>query len=227
MQKRLPSEKKKQTFPQVNMKLFVILFVANLATTFPHPAPQSEDENSVDSRIVNVDLENSDADDRESSDSNFGEILGLFGQIGSDLVSLAREKGKLVRSLLEDKELRERVGILVAAGVNGTQQLVKSSGPVVDQIRRSFTNTNRLAGNVVKAVGETAPLAQETLEEYGNQAPLLTGIARSYAEINIENAQNVVKAFHESLRCNTQCGNFEEGEQKEECREMHCKPEET
>lgn len=209
------------------MKVFVILFIANLVSTLP--APQSQEDNSVDNKIVNLDVndvENSDADDKKSSDSNLGEILGLFGQIGSDLVSLAREKGKLVHSLLQDKELRARVGTLVAAGVNGTQTLVRASGPVVDQIRRSFTNTSRLAGNLVKAAGETAPLARETLEEYGNQAPLISGIARSYAEINIENAQNVVKAFHESLKCNNECGDFEEGELKEECREKHCKPEE-
>jgi len=204
------------------MKIFLVLFLTSLVSSLP--APQSEDEISTDNRIVNTD-DTGDKTSRES-DNNLGEILGLFGQIGTDLFSLAREKSKLVTTVIQDKDFQERVGDLVRTGVNGTQQLVKASGPLVQQafqqIRRSFSNTSRLAGNVVKAAQETAPLAQETVEEYGNQAPLLSGIARSYAEINIANAQNVAKAFHESLRCNNECGDLE-GELLEECKMKNCK----
>lgn len=204
------------------MKIFLVLFLTSLVSSLP--APQSEDEISTDNRIVNTD----DTDDKKprESDNNLEEILGLFGQIGTDLFSLAREKSKLVTTVIQDKDFQERVGDLVRTGVNGTQQLVKASGPIVQQallqIRKSFSNTSRLAGNVVKAAQETAPLAQETVEEYGNQAPLLSGIARSYAEINIANAQNVAKAFHESLRCNNECGDLE-GDLLEECKQKNCK----
>jgi len=203
--------------PQHIMKIFIFLFLGSLASSLP--APQSEDEISTDNRIVNIE----DEEDKESkeSETNLGEILGLFGQIGNDLLSLAREKGKLVTTVIQDKDFQDRVSNLVQTGVNGTRQLVKASGPIVQQFRSTFSNTSRLASNVVKAAGQTAPLAQETLEEYQNQAPLLSGIARSYAEINIQAAQNVAKSFHESLRCNNECGDLE-GDLLEECKEKNC-----
>merc|ERR1740129_281156 len=102
------------------MKIFIFLFLGSLASSLP--APQSEDEISTDNRIVNIE----DEEDKESkeSETNLGEILGLFGQIGNDLLSLAREKGKLVTTVIQDKD---RVSNLVQTGVNGTRLLVKAS----------------------------------------------------------------------------------------------------
>ena len=51
----------------------------------------------------------------------------------------------------------------------------------------------RLAGSIIHAANETAPLIVDGIQEFTDQIPLITGFASAYAEVNAEQTQKVIK----------------------------------
>merc|ERR1739842_109461 len=214
------------------MKLFscCILVVVSLACS--SPVPQSNEQNSINIDTLDDNYEDNYGDYEgtydvtenrsDEGDPNLGNIINSFGQIAQGFLALLDAKAKLIHSVLGNKKAQERIGGAVSVGVNVT----RAAGPIVagalSQIPKVLAGSGRLVDSIIKAANETAPLLKETLEEYGNQAPLITGIARSYAEINIENARQVLKAFGDSLNCNRECQDME-GDQLEQCKQQFCK----
>ena len=49
----------------------------------------------------------------------------------------------------------------------------------------------RLAGSLIKAANDTAPLIVDGIQEFTDQIPLITGFASAYAEVNAEQTQKV------------------------------------
>ena len=50
----------------------------------------------------------------------------------------------------------------------------------------------RLAGSIIHAANETAPLIVDGIQEFTDQIPLITGFASAYAEVNAEQTQKVI-----------------------------------
>ena len=54
----------------------------------------------------------------------------------------------------------------------------------------------RLAGSIIHAANETAPLIVDGIQEFTDQIPLITGFASAYAEVNAEQTQKVTYSIY-------------------------------
>merc|ERR1712152_77866 len=106
-------------------------------------------------------------------------------------------------------------GTRVAAGAS---QVASGAPELVSQ-------GTRLAGSLIKAANDTAPLIVDGIQEFTDQIPLIT--ASAYAEVNAEQTQKVVQTFYTSLQCDLQCRDIVDEDLKAECEVQFCtKPEE-
>merc|ERR1711902_13840 len=96
-------------------------------------------------------------------------------------------------------------------------------GSVASQAPLLLSQGTRLAGSLIKAANDTAPLIVDGIQEFTDQIPLITGFASAYAEVNAEQTQKVVQTFYTSLQCDLQCRDLEDDDLKAECEVQFCK----
>jgi len=105
---------------------------------------------------------------------------GLTGQ-------LARVAAPLVQSLSQE-DTQARIGSVVGSGM----RLAQGVGTIATQASQQLGEGTRLAGSVIKAANDTAPLVISGIQDLTDQLPLITGFASAYAEVNAEQAQEVI-----------------------------------
>jgi len=79
-------------------------------------------------------------------------------------------------------------------------RLAQGVGTIATQASQQLGEGSRLAGSVIKAANDTAPLVISGIQDLTDQLPLITGFASAYAEVNAEQAQQVVQTFQSSLQ---------------------------
>ena len=127
-----------------------------------------------------------------------GAGLDLTGQIirsGVPLAQSALQQAPRVintaRSALDvinEPENRERVSQITGVGTRvaaGASRVASGAPELVSQ-------GTRLAGSIIKAANDTAPLIVNGIQEFTDQIPLITGFASAYAEVNAEQTQKVI-----------------------------------
>ena len=135
---------------------------------------------------------------RDQVTNTVGAGLDLTGQIirsGVPLAQSALQQAPRVintaRSALDvinEPENRERVNQITGVGTRvaaGASQVASGAPELVSQ-------GTRLAGSIVKAANDTAPLIVDGIQEFTDQIPLITGFASAYAEVNAEQTQKVI-----------------------------------
>ena len=189
---------------------------------------------------------------RDQVTNTVGAGLDLTGQIirsGVPLAQSALQQAPRVintaRSALDvinEPENRERVNQITGVGTRvaaGASQVASGAPELVSQ-------GTRLAGSIIKAANDTAPLIVDGIQEFTDQLPLITGFASAYAEVNAEQTQKVihnctsiqnwilridlyliitqvVNTFYTSLQCDLQCKDLEDKDLKAECEVQFCK----
>jgi len=166
---------------------------------------------------------------RDQVTNTVGAGLDLTGQIirsGVPLAQSALQQAPRVintaRSALDvinEPENRERVNQITGVGTRvaaGASQVASGAPELVSQ-------GTRLAGSIIKAANDTAPLIVDGIQEFTDQIPLITGFASAYAEVNAEQTQKVVNTFYTSLQCDLQCKDLEDKDLKAECEVQFCK----
>merc|ERR1719347_2284074 len=123
---------------------------------------------------------------------------------------------------LNSPQNQERVSQIAGVG----SRVAASAGSVVSQAPVLLRQGTKLAGSIIHAANETAPLIVDGIQEFTDQIPLIAGFASAYAEVNAEQTQEVVRTFYTSLQCDLQCGDLEDPDLKAECQEQFCKEEE-
>jgi len=123
------------------------------------------------------------------------------------------------QSVVMSPAVQESAGNLAGAGA-GVVQGVSTS---FQQVPALVGQGSRLAGSVIHAANDTAPLILQGINEFTDQLPLIAGFASAYAEINAEQSEKVVRTFSRSLRCDLECKDMEESQAKTECEEKYCK----
>lgn len=173
------------------------------------------------------------------------DILGdqeLRDQVGSTVASGLNLTGELVRAgvplamaaieqapalinttrtaiaTLHSAENRERVSQIAGVG----SRVAARAGNVASQAPVLFSQGTRLAGSIIHAANETAPLVVNNIQEFTDQIPLIAGFASAYAEVNAEQTGVVVRTFYTSLQCDLQCGELEDAQLKAECEVEFC-----
>ena len=135
---------------------------------------------------------------REQVTDTVGAGLDLTGQLirsGVPLAQSALEQAPRVintaRSALDvinEPENRERVSQITGVGTRvaaGASRVASGAPELVSQ-------GTRLAGSIIKAANDTAPLIVNGIQEFTDQIPLITGFASAYAEVNAEQTQEVI-----------------------------------
>eukprot|EP00092_Neocalanus_flemingeri_P008727 GFUD01009398.1.p1 GENE.GFUD01009398.1~~GFUD01009398.1.p1 ORF type:complete len:221 (-),score=59.01 GFUD01009398.1:23-685(-) len=154
-----------------------------------------------------------------TDNSTTGDPLGDLFKIGGSLA-----QGFL--ALLGAKEFRDQVSRTVSTGLNLTGQIAAVAVPLVrtavSQAPELIGQGSRLAGSVIKAANDTAPLILDGIQEFTDQLPLITGFASAYAEVNAEQAQKVAQTFYTSLQCDLQCRDVVDKDLKQECLVQFC-----
>jgi len=120
---------------------------------------------------------------------------------------------------LHSQENRERVSQIAGVG----SRVAASAGSVASQAPLLFSQGTKLAGSIIHAANETAPLVVSNIQEFTDQIPLIAGFASAYAEVNAEQTGVVVRTFYTSLQCDLQCGELEDAQLKAECEVEFCK----
>lgn len=140
-----------------------------------------------------------------------GGVVGSVLDAGAQAVSVTHD-------IVRNKEVQERVGSVVGAGANVAQGLGRTAVRLPNLVGQG----TRLAGSVLRAANDTAPLVLQGIREFQEQLPLIAGFASAYAEVNAEQAQTVSQTFYKSLQCDLQCRDLVEGEAKRECELKFC-----
>lgn len=166
-----------------------------------------------------------------------GDIMAFAGQLGQGILALLGEKARLIKEVVTDEQFQESLGNVIDLAIDAKKGVVQAAGPVVQKVASGAASVvsklpesigngvrekGRLIDSIIAAANDTAPLIQDTLDEYQQQAPLVQGFARTYIGANIENARTVLDTFRRSLHCNQRCGQLEEGLQLESCRNQWC-----
>jgi len=123
------------------------------------------------------------------------------------------------QSVVRSQAVQESAGNIAGAGASVVQGVHSTLGQVPALVGQG----SRLAGSVIHAANDTAPLILQGINEFTDQLPLIAGFASAYAEINAEQTEEVVRTFSRSLRCDLECKDMEESQAKTECEEKYCK----
>jgi len=130
---------------------------------------------------------------------------------------------RAVLTAVNSDENRERVSQIAGVGTRVAQGAAGVAAGTPELVGQG----TRLAGSLIKAANDTAPLIVDGIQEFTDQIPLITGFASAYAEVNAEQTQKVVQTFYTSLQCDLQCRDIEDEDLKAECEVQFCtKPEE-
>jgi len=122
-------------------------------------------------------------------------------------------------SVVGSPAVQESAGNIAGAGASVVQGVHSTLGQVPALVGQG----SRLAGSVIHAANDTAPLILQGINEFTDQLPLIAGFASAYAEINAEQTEEVVRTFSRSLRCDLECKDMKESQAKTECEEKYCK----
>ena len=114
--------------------------------------------------------------------------------------------GQLIRTgvpldVINEPENRERVSTITGVGTRvaaGASRVASGAPELVSQ-------GTRLAGSLIKAANDTAPLIVDGIQEFTDQIPLITGFASAYAEVNAEQTQKVTSSSKPVPALNVQC----------------------
>ena len=82
---------------------------------------------------------------------------------------------------------RERVQQIAGVGT----RVAQGAGNIASGAPELVSQGSRLAGSLIHAANETAPLIVDGIQEFTDQIPLITGFASAYAEVNAEQTQKV------------------------------------
>ena len=161
---------------------------------------------------------------RDQVGSTVSSGLNLTGELVRAGVPLARAAIEQAPALinttrtaietLHSAENRERVSQIAGVG----SRVAASAGNVASQAPVLFSQGTRLAGSIIHAANETAPLVVnvgdrhdgqeechkscfQNIQEFTDQIPLIAGFASAYAEVNAEQTGVVVRTFYTSLQC--------------------------
>merc|ERR1711971_1275263 len=230
-------------------KYLVILIFFSLGLISGLPAPQSAEEQPLVTGETDEEQSNDAGDIIRAGASLASSLLALFGdqelrdQVGNTVSSGLNLTGELVRAgvplamaaieqapalinttrtaieTLHSQENRERVSQIAGVG----SRVAASAGSVASQAPLLFSQGTKLAGSIIHAANETAPLVVSNIQEFTDQIPLIAGFASAYAEVNAEQTGVVVRTFHTSLQCDLQCGELEDAQLKAECEVEFCK----
>jgi len=170
---------------------------------------------------------------REQVGNTVSTGLKLTGDIINAGVPLARSAiqqapaiingTRAVLTAVNSDENRERVSQITGVGTRVAQGAAGVAAGTPELVGQG----TRLAGSLIKAANDTAPLIVDGIQEFTDQIPLITGFASAYAEVNAEQTQKVVQTFYTSLQCDLQCRDIEDEDLKAECEVQFCtKPEE-
>jgi len=130
---------------------------------------------------------------------------------------------RAVLTAVSSDENRERVSQIAGVGTRVAQGAAGVAAGTPELVGQG----TRLAGSLIKAANDTAPLIVDGIQEFTDQIPLITGFASAYAEVNAEQTQKVVQTFYTSLQCDLQCRDIVDEDLKAECEVQFCtKPEE-
>jgi len=151
-----------------------------------------------------------------------GEIVRAGGPLARAAIEQAPAIINGTRAALQavnSDENRERVSQIAGVGT----RVAQSAGTVASQAPELVSQGTRLAGSLIRAANDTAPLIVDGIQEFTDQIPLITGFASAYAEVNAEQTQKVVQTFYTSLQCDLQCRDLEDDDLKAECEVQFCK----
>jgi len=188
----------------------------SLPQPLPQPLPSPQDYS-----------DNSDYGDYDESVNDIPDApnngLGDFLEFGMGLT-----QGFF--ALMSDQEVQDAVHSTIRGGLNLTGEVTRAAIPVaqgvIGVVPTLVTQGSRLAGSIIRAANDTAPLILEGLNEFNEQLPLIAGFATAYAEVNAEQTQKVVETFSKSLSCSLQCEEMRAGsKEREECEKKFCKKE--
>eukprot|EP00092_Neocalanus_flemingeri_P100469 GFUD01128325.1.p1 GENE.GFUD01128325.1~~GFUD01128325.1.p1 ORF type:complete len:258 (-),score=59.71 GFUD01128325.1:40-813(-) len=147
--------------------------------------------------------------------------LNLTGQIAAVAVPLVRTAVSQAPTIIN----ASRAAIQTLGSEENqarVRQVSQGVGLVASQAPELIGQGSRLAGSVIKAANDTAPLILDGIQEFTDQLPLITGFASAYAEVNAEQAQKVAQTFYTSLQCDLQCRDVVDKDLKQECLVQFC-----
>jgi hypothetical protein len=124
------------------------------------------------------------------------------------------------QQVVSSPEVQERAGQLAEVGARVAQGV----GMRAAQVPTLVGQGTRLAGSVIRAANDTAPLVLQGITEFTDQLPLIIGFASAYAEVNAEQTQLVVQTFSRSLNCSLECMDIVTSQEKAVCEEKYCSP---
>jgi len=177
-------------------------------------------------KFVNTLLADQDLRDRVGSTVSSGvNLTGQLARVGVPLVARVVQQGPVLlntsRAVLESfnsEDNQDRIRQVAGAGTRVAQRV----GTVAAQTPELIGQGSRLAGSLIKAANDTAPLIIQGIDEFTEQLPLIASFASAYAEVNAEQTQKVAQTFHSSLQCDLQCRDLVDKEIKEECIKKFC-----
>merc|ERR1711872_51261 len=180
-------------------------------------------------KFVNTLLADQDLRDRvESTVSTGVNLTGQIARVGVPLVTSVVQQGPALlntsRSVLQTintEDNQQRIRQVARAGTRVAQGV----GTVAARTPQLIGQGSRLAGSLIKAANDTAPLIIKGIDEFTEQLPLIASFASAYAEVNAEQTQKVAQRFHSSLQCDLQCGDKMDRINREQCVKQFCSTE--
>jgi len=165
---------------------------------------------------------------RESVGRTVGAGLNMTGRLLEVAVPLAQSavqqapviinSSRAALASLNTRENRERVGQLQGAGSRVAAGVAGAAAGAPELLQQGAS----LAGSVIHAANDTAPLVLQGIQEFTDQLPLITGFASAYAEVNAEQAQVVARTFYTSLQCDLHCKDITDDKKLQECKLQYC-----
>jgi len=167
--------------------------------------------------------------DDGSGNGGLGDLGGIInfglGVIGG-LFNLVVQKVNFVSKLLGDKDFNDGFGETLGASLKLAGDVTKGVATVskglVETLPTIVEKGSRVAGSVFRAAGETAPLVVDKVTGFVEQLPLIVSFAQSYLEVNTQEGQYVAATFSNSLKCDLNCGDVIESEEKVACEKKYC-----
>lgn len=168
-----------------------------------------------------------------------GEVIKVGIPIARSAIEQAPAIINSTRTVLQtinSDENRERVQQIAGVGT----RVAQGAGNIASGAPELVSQGSRLAGSLIHAANETAPLIVDGIQEFTDQIPLITGFASAYAEVNAEQTQKVsntdlisvcikcnvlqvVQTFYTSLQCDLQCRDVDDPDLRAECEVQFCK----
>ena len=119
-----------------------------------------------------------------------GEVIKVGIPIARSAIEQAPAIINSTRTVLQtinSDENRERVQQIAGVGT----RVAQGAGNIASGAPELVSQGSRLAGSLIHAANETAPLIVDGIQEFTDQIPLITGFASAYAEVNAEQTQKV------------------------------------